>query len=270
LRELAVQLELEEIRLSPGQEWVTQPGQWRFVLLRSGTAYWLDAVRPRELAEGELLVVPTPSSGMIRSSQLGEAVVQWFGFEPSSLLGFWSLVEREWIEQYAVSPIEPVSSLPSRHPLALEMAQLRACADQDWQVVERAKALLLALRVLAECIPPPRATLKYGGASRERFEQIICRMPDAELVQRNSVELARLCGCTPRHFNRLFRKHFGAPTRVRQTELRLLKARRLLEESTQTVGQIATDCGYQSLRLFNSLFKRRFGKSPSEWKRERS
>jgi transcriptional regulator GlxA family with amidase domain len=99
-----------------------------------------------------------------------------------------------------------------------------------------------------------------------RFEQIISRMPDAELIEHSSEELARLCGCTPRHFNRLFRLRFGAPTRAKQTELRLLKARQLLEVSTITVAQVSVECGYRSVILFNSLFRRRFGMSPSEWR----
>src|SRR5262249_38824425 len=61
---------------------------------------------------------------------------------------------------------------------------------------------------------------------------------------------------------------FGQSPRAHQTELRLLKARQLLVSSNSQVIQVALDSGYRSLSLFNALFKRRFGMSPSELRRK--
>lgn len=245
-----------------------ESGQWRFILFRSGAAYWLDSTNPRELSAEELLVVSPSATTLIRASQLGEVVLQWFGFVPGSVLGLFSIPEREWLESCASDVIGPVLSLPSTHSFAVEMAALLADPPQDCELVERGKALVLALRVLTQSMPQAAAAARRGAVTKERFEQIISHLPDSELIQRSSQELAQLCGCTPRHFNRLFRMRFGAPTRVRQTELRLLKARRLLEDSQETVAQIAASCGFHSLSLFNSLFRRRFGTSPSGWRNQ--
>jgi AraC-like DNA-binding protein len=266
LGDCLAQLELQEIRLNPGQEWSNPTNQWRFILLQFGTAYWLESAHPRELARGELLIVSPAAQGVVRASQLNEAVFHWFGFRPDALLGFLSVSEREWIEKSSIEVIGPVVCLPSTHPIPREMAELRDASHTERRPVERARALALAVRFLTESMPACSSELRHGGAARERFDEIIARMPDAELIQHSSEELARLCGCTTRHFNRLFRIRFGAPTRVRQTELRLLKARQLLENSTEPVAQIAVQCGYRSVSLFNSLFRRRFGMSPSEWR----
>ena len=266
MRDATLQLELEEIRLNPGQEWTTRASLWRFIFLRTGTAYWLDAFRPRELAPGELLIVSPAPTGVIRASQLGEVVLHWFGFQPDSLLGFLSMAEREWIETGAATSMGGVNCLPSTHPISTEMAALCHSLNRDFRPVERAKALVLAIRVLTQSMPGPSAEPRRGSAAKDRFDEIIARMPDSELIRHSSEELARLCGCTPRHFNRLFRTRFGTPTRARQTELRLLKARQLLKDSTRPVAQVAAECGYRSLSLFNSLFRRRFGVSPSEWR----
>jgi len=84
--------------------------------------------------------------------------------------------------------------------------------------------------------------------------------------------LASLCGCSARHFNRLFRSCFGISVRARQTQLRLIKARQLLSETEKKVLEIALDSGYRNLSLFNLLFKRQFGMTPSEsrrrWKKD--
>lgn len=267
LPEPHIQLEIETVSLNPGQEWSPKPDQWRFIFLESGTAYWLEATKPRELARGELLIVLPLVEGAIRASQLGEAELCWFGFQPACLLGFFSLTEKEWLLDGAAAALGKVSCLPSTHPLAQQMAALHDSSLTSSPLLQRAEALLLSLRILSLSRPSSHTDLPRGGAAKERFDQIISRMPDAELIRHSSEELARLCGCTPRHFNRMFRLRFGTPTRVRQTELRLLKARQLLEGSVEPIAQIAAECGYQSLSLFNSLFRRRFGMSASEWRR---
>lgn len=262
----AVPLEIEELRLTPGQEWGTPADQWRFILLKQGSAYWLETTRPRELATGELLVVPEGSVGTIRASQLSEVALDWFGFRPESIVGFFSVPEREWIEKDAAAALGTLATLPATHPFAQEMTKLRGSAGEENPTVRRARALFFALQVMTQGMPQLRSNSHRAGAAGQLFEQIISRMPDAELIRHDSEELARLCGCTPRHFNRLFRMRFGTATRVRQTELRLIKARHLLESSTSPVSQVALECGYRSLSLFNSLFRRKFGMSPLEWR----
>lgn len=262
----AVPLELEEVRLTSGQEWGTPSDQWRFILLKQGSAYWLETARPRELAAGELLVVSQGSVGLIRASQLSDVALDWFGFRPESIVGFLSVPEREWIEQHAAAALGVVTILPSTHPFADEMARLRGLASEENPTVHRAKALVLALRLITQAMPLLRPSVHRAGAAGQLFDQIISRMPDAELIRHSSVELARMCGCTPRHFNRLYRMRFGTATRARQTELRLIKAQNLLESSTIPVSQVALECGYRSLSLFTSLFRRKFGMSPLEWR----
>ena len=105
-----------------------------------------------------------------------------------------------------------------------------------------------------------------GTSASRRFERLITQMTDTEFINRSPEQHAQLCGCSLRHFNRLFREHFGASPRARQTELRLIKAWQILA-STDTnarIAQVASDVGYRNVGLFNTLFKDRFGMTPSE------
>ena len=45
------------------------------------------------------------------------------------------------------------------------------------------------------------------------------------------------------------------------------KAKELLELSSRTVTQIAQQTGFNNVTYFNRLFKKRFGKSPSEFRK---
>jgi AraC-like DNA-binding protein len=58
------------------------------------------------------------------------------------------------------------------------------------------------------------------------------------------------------------------PFRVRQTELCLWRSRQLLAESDAAVTDIANQCGYHHVSFFNSTFKKCFGMTPGEWRRQ--
>ena len=254
--------------MGSGEEWSTDSEAWRFVLLRSGSAYWLDAIKPRELSPGELLVVSPKTKGAIRASQLGEALLHWFAFDPSSIFGFFTATERQWLESGARHTIGDLCCFPSTHPITAGMAALLDSYPREQGLIERGKAMVVALSVLSQDMPARSTVLRHPSGAKARFQQIISRMPEWELIQHSSEELARLCGCTPRHFNRMFRVRFGAPPRIKQAELRLRKACQLLENSGEAVAEIAATCGYQSLAHFKSLFKRHFGMTPLNWRKQ--
>jgi AraC-like DNA-binding protein len=100
-------------------------------------------------------------------------------------------------------------------------------------------------------------------------------MAEDELRKHTPEELAAMCGCSLRHFRRLFRQVFGVSLRDTVTRLRLEHARGLLRHSDQKVVDIALESGFQTLGLFNVLFKRQYGVTPTGWrerhlKRERN
>jgi AraC-like DNA-binding protein len=257
-------LQITEVRLSPGEEWSLAAGPWRFVRMSRGAAYYLDAARPRALNEGELMILAPGVKAVVRASQLGDVLLHGFNFAPDLLYGFFTLAERHIFETAGASAVEPARFLPSTHPLTRRFAELLARREPGHQLAQRAALLGLALTWFGEGVPRDSVPAPHSTSVHERFQTIIAQMPDAEVTQHTPEQLARLCGCSMRHFNRLFREQFGESPRARQTELRLLKARHLLGETDQRIAQIALDSGYRSLSLFNALFKKRFGLSPSE------
>jgi AraC-like DNA-binding protein len=80
-------------------------------------------------------------------------------------------------------------------------------------------------------------------------------------------ELADKFSCSRRHLNRLFHQHFGFSVAALRMEMRLLKAVSLLREPDAKVINVAEQCGFNHLGLFNICFKRRFGNSPGQWRK---
>jgi hypothetical protein len=50
-------------------------------------------------------------------------------------------------------------------------------------------------------------------------------------------------------------------------ELRLLKALSLLRDPGVKIIHVAEQCGFNHLGLFNACFKKRFGKTPGQWRK---
>jgi AraC-like DNA-binding protein len=262
-------LQIETVQLAPSQEWSGADSHaWCFVRLSRGSAYWLDTARPRALNEGELLVTAPGVKALVRASQLNDVVLHAFNFDPEQLCGFFTLTERHFFDRNGLGSTEPVRFLPSTHPIAMGMAELLGQAETENTLMVRLELLRLAVGYFSAGMDVPHQPLASAVSAQHRFQEVISRMPDVELVNYTPEELAVLCGCSPRHFNRLFHAQFGDSPRARQTEMRLLKARQLLGMSDAKIVQVAEESGYRSLSLFNSLFKRRFGMSPSEWRQK--
>jgi AraC-like DNA-binding protein len=81
--------------------------------------------------------------------------------------------------------------------------------------------------------------------------------------------MAAELNCLERHFSRMFREEFGVSLRDCQNELRMQRACRLLQDFKTKISSIALECGYRHLGLFNIMFKKRFGLSPSQWRRQK-
>ena len=256
------QLQLTEIKLEPGEEWLTVPGVWRFLRLHQGAAYWLGVGVIRSLAEGEMLVVAPRLAGSIRASQLTPVVVHGFSFS-AELLGFFTLGERQVLEKQAHTE-DKVNFLPSTHPVAHKFSAHVATASPQSHLTGRVAGLDLVAAYFNDALGRQPLPATRQSSTPERFTRLIVQMPETELINHTPEELARLCGCSARHFNRLFQQRFGTSARARQTELRLQKARQLLAASDEKIVHLALECGYHNLSLFNYLFKKRFGMTPSQ------
>jgi AraC family transcriptional regulator of adaptative response / DNA-3-methyladenine glycosylase II len=79
--------------------------------------------------------------------------------------------------------------------------------------------------------------------------------------------LASRLGVTARHLRRLFLKHLGAtPLEVALTR-RVHFAKRLLDETSLPIQQVAFAAGFGSVRRFNGQMQRTFSRTPTELRR---
>jgi transcriptional regulator GlxA family with amidase domain len=67
-------------------------------------------------------------------------------------------------------------------------------------------------------------------------------------------------------FSRFFRSRTGITFMDSLLEMRLGHASRLLIDTTQSVAEVAYNCGFNNISNFNRLFKKKKGCTPKEFR----
>lgn len=81
-------------------------------------------------------------------------------------------------------------------------------------------------------------------------------------------DIAQLVGVSRRQLERLFKQHLDSLPSRYYTELRLNRARQLLQQSSQSILQVGLGCGFSSGGHFSSAYRARFGVTPREQRRQ--
>jgi AraC family transcriptional regulator len=153
------------------------------------------------------------------------------------------------------------------------MLALRAEADEQnpggLAAVEAVTSALGYHLVRAAGIEQPRPVRAHGGLSAVAKRRVL-ELIDAALDTKLTVErLAHEVGLSPAHFARAFKETLGRAPHQYLLELRLERARRLLETAGASLSDIAQRTGFADQAHFTRLFKRAFGTTPGSLARTR-
>jgi AraC-like DNA-binding protein len=192
--------------------------------------------------------------------------IEYFTVNPDIIGGFLTTAERQALEHNRDLARHGARHFPAASPVARQFAELRGKISQVPTLAQRCHLLQLfaqALNLVPAHLRPDR--LAQAG---EKFQALINRLSERELSRYSVIELARMCGCSTRHFNRLFHLHFQQTIRDKFLLLRMQQAREQLQDTRQTIAAIAAGCGYAHLGYFSTTFKKHFGLTPSQWRKQ--
>jgi len=157
---------------------------------------------------------------------------------------------------------------PGSTPLAEECQRLLTTVPAQFNLDHRGQLVRIAASILSVEFNTGLAQRSGRFQPEDHVIQVFEKLSASELISLSVGELAARFNCSRRHLNRLFHQHFGVSVASLRMEMRLLKAVSLLRDPNAKVINVAEECGFNHLGLFNTCFKRRFGASPGQWRKE--
>ncbi|MDE7341079.1 MAG: helix-turn-helix domain-containing protein [Lachnospiraceae bacterium] len=125
----------------------------------------------------------------------------------------------------------------------------------------------LILTIYQQHLPFKNTTLKYRNYDARIHNAMIYL--EENLEQAPSIEeAARYVSLSVSHFSRLFKEVTGCSFTDYVTSIRLQHAQILLAKSELSIGEIALKVGFSNGNYLCNVFKRSFGCSPSEFRKQ--
>ncbi len=259
-----------DVDVSPGAEWHPGRGLWSLCILREGVGYWQGSPgnRPIPVEYGDVLVCAPKSTGSYLSSTLGETKIAFFQLSTEGVEFVLHAGEKSALEAANTVLCKGPLHLARTSATAQKAADLVAGIQKPQRVVFRLRLLTLFFEMLDVVMQSIPTESQDSVSARCRLQELAYRMTETELLEMSPEALSAEIRCSPRHLSRVFQEVFGKSMRAKTTELRLLKARNMLLNSDAKVINIALESGYRHLGLFNTLFKKRFGVTPTKCRAE--
>lgn len=111
---------------------------------------------------------------------------------------------------------------------------------------------------------------KIDSSSKKKIDKLkpVIKHVELHYSEPTTVEdMARLAGFSESHFMRFFKEAFGVSFVTYLNDYRLSMAARLLLQSTDTVLNISQQVGFENLSHFNRQFKRKYDKTPKDYRK---
>jgi AraC family transcriptional regulator len=80
-------------------------------------------------------------------------------------------------------------------------------------------------------------------------------------------EMAQVAALNSQHFLRMFSQCYGLTPHQYLMNIRLDYCKKMLRETTEPITSVCTNAGFESITSFSWLFKKRFGVSPSQFRK---
>jgi AraC-like DNA-binding protein len=257
-------LTLRLIRLSRFEAWPNEGRGFSFVLAKGGQGRYVSDSVALNLLPGDVLVLNSADEGKIAGAS--DELVFWRFSVCSEHLFPLFAIDEICLLQDIIENLKGPRLYPAASSLAQECHRLAESAPPQGRVDHRSQVLRVAAAVLSAEFGSARS--KRGGFVRmeDHLMRVFEELSSTDLLTVSVGDMARKLSCSRRHLNRLFHQHFGRSVASLRMEMRLLKALSLLRDPDMKIINVAEQCGFNHLGLFNACFKKRFDKTPTQWR----
>ncbi len=257
------------IRLQPSESWIKESGsddELTFVFIKGGIGMYDFQNTTQRLLPGSILFFSGRASGKLSADAKSECVFVTFSLLLEHTFPLFASNEIGLLHKVIASS-KTVKIYPPSSAVALDCQPLLENLHSQSRLIQRSQILRIVAAILAEEFKHVRNQQSGQDWAEDRMIQVFEKLSSAELLNLSVDDLAAKFSCSRRHLNRLFHQHFNVSITALRMEIRLLKAVSLLRNPEAKVINVAEQCGFNHLGLFNTCFKRRFGTSPGQWRK---
>lgn len=138
-----------------------------------------------------------------------------------------------------------------------------------WMERDASPASLLGAAGAAWHLMALLATDRAPGTRHDTLDRAAAYIRESGDETVSVAALAGMARLSPSHFSALFKEQFGFPVRQYQTQVRMARARELLDTTDEPIASVAATVGYPDSFYFARQFKRVHGVSPLRYRRQR-
>jgi len=259
-------LNLRLVRLKAAEQWAKEGEGISFVFPRAGTGHFLRGGIKQALSPGDVLVLNGDSSAKICSLKGNEFAFMGFSLRLDHLFPLFAPTEISLLETITEG-FKGCKLYPASSGLAGACHKLVEEISPQFNLDHRGQLLRLAAAILNEEFNMAHGHRVGFVRAEDHLVQVFEKLSAEEMLSLSVPELAERFGCSRRHLNRLFHQYFGFSVAALRMEMRLMKAISLLRNRDAKVINVAEQCGFNHLGLFNTCFRKRFGTSPGQWRK---
>ncbi len=257
-------LNLRLTRLEFPDDWTHKGNGLAFVFPKGGAGAYVSSTVVHRLSPGDVLILDGGERGKISASH-GCALVFWsFSLCLEHLFPLFGCSEISLLQEVAKG-LEATKFYPASDPLAAECHRLTRKIPAQVDLKHRSQLLRIAGTILTEDFKTASGNHPATDVENHLFRVIFDALSANDLLTFSVGELAARFGCSRRHLSRLFHQYIGSSAAGLIMELRLTKAATLLRDPAAKIMNVAGQCGFKQRARFSTCFKRRFGRSPSQW-----
>ncbi len=260
---------LRLVRLQPSEQWLNPSStddEFTFVFLKGGIGKYIFPNATQRLLAGNILVFSKHSVGKLYADDKSECVFTTFSVLFEHLFPLFAANEIGLLHN-VMSNFKAGRIFSPGSVVAVECQPILETAYTQPRLQQRSQLLRIVASILADEFKSVQSQRGGMDWAEDHMIQVFEKLSSAELLKLSVDELASKFSCSRRHLNRLFHQHFGLSITALRMEIRLLKAVSLLRNPREKVINVAEQCGFNHLGLFNTCFKKRYGTSPGQWRK---
>ncbi len=260
-------LSLRLTRLKSAEELDLRGEALYFAFSKGGVGKLTSTAAPQRLLAGDILVFNgTPGGKLGVFDNKGEFVFWTFSVCFENLLPLFASNEISLLHKITES-FKSAKIYSAGSALAVDSQRLLGVVPSQYDLDHRGQLIRIVASILS--VEFKEAQTQRGGYAQaeDHMARVFEKLSASDLITLSVGELADRFSCSRRHLNRIFHQHFGVSVAALRMEMRLLKAVSLLRDGNAKIINVAEQCGFNHLGLFNTCFKRRFGSSPGQWRK---